>query len=535
MKYLFSFILFFCSFLSLFAQEDVGYGFYLNQRTKVFKTPYRLHPEEALKALKDNQWVQNEGRSSYGLSKDFFWVSIPISDIKKPGKNYLIELNSPHVDSAALYWVSDSKPILIAEIGDRIPFSKRPIIHPKLLFPLPKDDNTGEYLLKLDKRGGSANFPLYLWETKSFEYSDTKEMLFWYVFMGVFLFFILLSIIVDFLFKNKLFRYYSFFTFIILCYNFITSGFSFAYIYPENVWINDKLRFLILPLFGISYVWFTKQYFEIYSGYPVFKRIGNLMTLIFFVLIFIGLFFSNLFSAYALSITGVMYATLIATASWSILIIFQVRHRLKNRSLFFLIAFSGYILVLIFNVLVEFGLIEKSIFRFNPIFIANIQEILVMTVGMYFYLNKINEERNYLKTEKNKLNDSEIQFKEQLKQFFTQMENQQSISHQKKGGFPINPYLLKDKTMIDLSKVLFIEAMDHYLIFHFSDKKVMDRKSIKEFITSTPGENFVQIHKSYIVNKFFISTIEANRIILENGQILPLSRTYKTKVKNLNF
>jgi DNA-binding LytR/AlgR family response regulator len=115
------------------------------------------------------------------------------------------------------------------------------------------------------------------------------------------------------------------------------------------------------------------------------------------------------------------------------------------------------------------------------------------------------------------------------------MENQQSISHQKKGGFPINPYLLKDKTMIDLSKVLFIEAMDHYLIFHFSDKKVMDRKSIKEFITSTPGENFVQIHKSYIVNKFFISTIEANRIILENGQILPLSRTYKTKVKNLNF
>jgi DNA-binding LytR/AlgR family response regulator len=72
--------------------------------------------------------------------------------------------------------------------------------------------------------------------------------------------------------------------------------------------------------------------------------------------------------------------------------------------------------------------------------------------------------------------------------------------------------------------------MDHYLIFHFSDKKVMDRKSIKDFIGLFSDESFIQIHKSYLVNKAFISTVETNKIILENGQKLPISRTYKARV-----
>ena len=84
-----------------------------------------------------------------------------------------------------------------------------------------EDDKKGDYLLKIDKQGGSANFPLYLWDKESFEYHNTKEMLLWYVFMGSLVFFTLLSILTAFLLKNKLFRYYSFFIFIILCYNFI--------------------------------------------------------------------------------------------------------------------------------------------------------------------------------------------------------------------------------------------------------------------------------------------------------------------------
>jgi len=103
------------------------------------------------------------------------------------------------------------------------------------------------------------------------------------------------------------------------------------------------------------------------------------------------------------------------------------------------------------------------------------------------------------------------------------------LSH-KEAWVPTYPYRLKDKTLINLSEVLFAEAMDHYLVFHFIDKKVMDRKSIKEFITSISDENFIQIHKSYIVNKVFISTIEGNKITMVNGQTLPLSRTYKSKI-----
>jgi len=530
MKYLCSFFLLICSFLYLGAQEDAGNGMLLNYRTKVFKTRNRLHPDEAYKMLKANKWVQLKGRASHGLTQDFFWISFNISDLKDKDKSYILELNSPHIDSAALYWIKEGEAVLIAEIGDKIPFSKRPVIHPKLLFPIPEDDKKGDYLLKIDKQGGSANFPLYLWDKESFEYHNTKEMLLWYVFMGSLVFFTLLSILTAFLLKNKLFRYYSFFIFIILCYNFITSGFSFAFIYPDNIWLNDLLRFLILPLFGISYLLFTKHYFEIYRAFPFMELFVKILHLIFIILICIGLIFNDVLLSYAIPVVSVLYVTLIAAAGWSIGLIFQVWHRLRNRSLFFLFAFSGNILVLIFNVLTEFGLLEKSLFRFNPIFIANIQEIVVMTIGMYFYFKRINEERAYLKKEKNQLKNSEIQFKEQIRQFFSQADNQQTFLSHKEAWVPTYPYRLKDKTLINLSEVLFAEAMDHYLVFHFIDKKVMDRKSIKEFITSISENNFIQIHKSYIVNKVFISTIEGNKITMVNGQTLPLSRTYKSKI-----
>jgi DNA-binding LytR/AlgR family response regulator len=71
--------------------------------------------------------------------------------------------------------------------------------------------------------------------------------------------------------------------------------------------------------------------------------------------------------------------------------------------------------------------------------------------------------------------------------------------------------------------------MDHYLTLYLMDRKILERKSIKEFFESIDIENFVQVHKSFVVNKDFIKSVGANKIILSNNQAVPLSRTYKAK------
>lgn len=532
MKYFISLLLLNFSFLSLLAQGDFQYGVNINDKTTVFITPARMSSDEALLAIRNKNIKQIKSKVSHGLTTDYFWVTFNISSIIDENKSHIIELNSIHTDTAALYLIKEGKTKLIAEIGDKIPFTNRPMIHPKLLFPLPAGAENGEYLLKIDKQGGSANFPLYLWEKNSFEYYSTREMLLWYAFMGSFVFFFIISLIASKLINNQLFKYYSLFVFVVLCYNFITSGFSFAFIYPNNIWLNDALRFLILPLFGFSYVSFTRYYFDVNRAFPLIGIYGNVINSLFIILTFLGIVFMGTLQKYAIPVVSILYINLIASVIWSLVIIFWVWSRLKYRTILFLCAFSGNILVLIFNVLTEFGLVEKTLFRFNPIFIANFQEVVVMSLGMIFYLVKIQKERKNLIAERDQITENETQLREQLKQIMSQKRLNDVFLTNKEEGFSQYSYVLKDKTVINLSEVIFIESMDHILTYHFKNIKITERKTIKEFLEKVTNENFIQVHKSFIVNKEFIVTIESNKISMANGINVPFSRTFKARFSN---
>jgi DNA-binding LytR/AlgR family response regulator len=58
---------------------------------------------------------------------------------------------------------------------------------------------------------------------------------------------------------------------------------------------------------------------------------------------------------------------------------------------------------------------------------------------------------------------------------------------------------------------------------------VTERQTIKEFLEKVTNENFIQVHKSFIVNKEFIVNIESNKISMANGIIVPFSRTFKAR------
>ncbi len=529
MKFFITLFLLNFSFFFLSAQGDFQDGVNINKKTTVFVTPDKMSSAEVLLAIRKKNIKQINSKVSHGLTTYYFWVTFNISNIINKNKSHIIELNSPHIDSAALYLVKEGKTKLIAEIGDKIPFTKRPIIHPKLLFPLPAGAENGEYLLKIDKQGGSANFPLYLWEKDSFEYYSTREMLLWYAFMGSFVFFFILSVIASKLINSQIFKYYSLFVFVVLCYNFITAGFSFAFIYPNSIWLNDALRFLILPLFGFSFVSFTRYFFDVNRAFPLIGIYGNIINSVFVILTFLGIVFMGTLQKYAISIVSILYINLIASVIWSIVIIFWVWARLKYRTVLFLCAFSGNILVLIFSVLTEFGLVEKTLFRFNPIFIANFQEVAVMSIGMIFYLSKIQKERKILMAERDQIIENEIQLREQLKQIMSQKKLNDVFLTHKGEGLSQYSYVLKDKTVINLSEIIFIESLDHILTYHFKNRKVTERQTIKEFLEKVTNENFIQVHKSFIVNKAFVISIESNKITMANGIIVPFSRTFKAR------
>ncbi len=83
---------------------------------------------------------------------------------------------------------------------------------------------------------------------------------------------------------------------------------------------------------------------------------------------------------------------------------------------------------------------------------------------------------------------------------------------------------------IRLSDILFIEAMQNYVIFHTVDKKKhMTLMTLKKVVENLGGSGFLQIHKSYVVSIPKIETMNNGKIGIGAFQI-PVSRKYKDLV-----
>jgi two-component system, LytTR family, response regulator len=79
---------------------------------------------------------------------------------------------------------------------------------------------------------------------------------------------------------------------------------------------------------------------------------------------------------------------------------------------------------------------------------------------------------------------------------------------------------------IKVSEILYIEGMNEYLRIVTENKKVMTLQNFKSMEEMLPKNNFLRIHKSFIVAIDKIESIERNRIKIQK-MIIPVSDSYK--------
>jgi two-component system LytT family response regulator len=95
--------------------------------------------------------------------------------------------------------------------------------------------------------------------------------------------------------------------------------------------------------------------------------------------------------------------------------------------------------------------------------------------------------------------------------------------------------------LIPIEKIRFVEAQDDYVMIHHTDGKALKQQTMKFYEDCLSKQDFVRIHRSYIVRVEEIKRIEPygkdNHIaILQSGDKLPVSRAgYKQLKEELNF
>ena len=84
---------------------------------------------------------------------------------------------------------------------------------------------------------------------------------------------------------------------------------------------------------------------------------------------------------------------------------------------------------------------------------------------------------------------------------------------------------------IKISDIFYLEADGRYCCVRMIDKKFLIRMSLKEMTEKLDNQNFIQTHRSFIVNIDKIKSVdlEDNVIVLENMQV-PISRREKDNI-----
>lgn len=85
---------------------------------------------------------------------------------------------------------------------------------------------------------------------------------------------------------------------------------------------------------------------------------------------------------------------------------------------------------------------------------------------------------------------------------------------------------------IDSDNIEYIESYGHYLFIHTNSAEFKVREKISNVLTKLESLGFIRVHKSYIVNRNYISVKKHNEFIVKSGAIIPIGDTYKSIISN---
>ncbi|ANQ47988.1 response regulator transcription factor [Flammeovirga sp. MY04] len=86
--------------------------------------------------------------------------------------------------------------------------------------------------------------------------------------------------------------------------------------------------------------------------------------------------------------------------------------------------------------------------------------------------------------------------------------------------------------LIKYSHLRYLEGQKEYVAFHTTNKNILALVSLKKLESELPNDQFIRIHKSYIVNKSEIESLEGNMLSLGDVE-LPVGQSYRNQLLKL--
>jgi DNA-binding LytR/AlgR family response regulator len=106
-----------------------------------------------------------------------------------------------------------------------------------------------------------------------------------------------------------------------------------------------------------------------------------------------------------------------------------------------------------------------------------------------------------------------------------------AINHFKKRENEIMTFFHKNNSReIPIDNILYFHVQDHIVTVHYLNERIEEFKfysTLSQIEQELSNNNFLRIHKSYLVSEKYISKKKSQVIELTNGDVIPIGRRFK--------
>lgn len=322
----------------------------------------------------------NQKVPNLGITSDKIWIKFSVEN-QSQIENLMLVIAQPAIDSITLYRLEQHKLYASSKLGKFKPFHERLVNNPNYIFPVKIARNESETFYISISSTDQIQLPVSLGTPRVVLVNDNTKNILFGIYAGIIIIMILYNLFISFTIKDSSYIYYIFYIFFVGLTQATFQGYAFKFLWPDSSWLAINSSFLVPFFSGITTALFLKKFLQTKLHTP--KLHIGIDIFVFFYFVALGLWFSgrhteSIKSLQTLALLGSLYFLYVANV---------IRRKGSRPALFFLAAYTIFLLCVVIFVLRNFNLIEYNLFTS---YILEIGSVIQITLLSFALADKIN-------------------------------------------------------------------------------------------------------------------------------------------------
>lgn len=247
---------------------------------------YLIDPEGALKYSQvkalQNEWhtlAPDANAVNFGYTDAVYWLTFSFENHERHTLRRFLEIGYPVLDYLNIYVERDDKLIGRYELGDKFPFSQRPVQHRNFVVPM---DLSGKSLTRVTlriKTTSSMQVPATLWEVHTLIGHMQTQAIFHGIYYGALLVLMLYNLFIYMTVRERKYLFYVLYIGAVGLFLVCLNGLSFQYFWPDSTEWNDRSIMFGLALVIVFAGLFTSDFLELRNNLPLMFRLTLVVVL----------------------------------------------------------------------------------------------------------------------------------------------------------------------------------------------------------------------------------------------------------------